>query len=263
MSRFIDKLNRLSRAEPQPIGFRMTQAAPPTPKIQLVATLAQESVESLADYVAGADAGLLRISSKTSSGAKSLQKISQLMPDIPWGGWLIGSGLGRIKQITGAGCDFVVFPAGDTPLAILQNDEVGKILEVEASLGEGLLRAVNELPVDAVLIAGEQREGHFLTWQHLMLFQRFADLLTKPLLVSVPSNVTAGELQALWEAGADSVVVEVTAGQPQDRLKELRQLIDKLAFPSPRRRQKVEPLLPRTGRDTNVVSVEEEEEEED
>ena len=260
MSRFIDKLNRLSRAESQPIGFRMTQAAPPTPKIQLVVTLAQESVESLADYVAGADAGLLRIS-KTSSGARSLQKISKLMPDIPWGGWLVGSGPGGIKQITGAGYDFVVFPAGDTPLAMLQNDEVGKILEVEASLGEGLLRAVNELPVDAVLIAGEQREGHFLTWQHLMLFQRFADLLTKPLLVSVPSNVTAGELQALWEAGADSVVVEIRAGQPQDRLKELRQVIDKLVFPSPRRRQKLEPLLPRTGRDTNVVSVEEEEEE--
>ena len=262
MSRFIDKLNRLSRAESQPIGFRMTPAAPSTPKIQLVVTLAQESVESLADNVAGADAGLLRIS-KTSSGAKSLQKISQLMPDIPWGGWLIGSGLGRIKQITRAGYDFVVFPAGDTPLAMLQNDEVGKILEVEASLGEGLLRAVNELPVDAVLIAGEQREGHFLTWQHLMLFQRFADLLTKPLLVSVPSNVTAGELQALWAAGADSVVVEIRAGQPQDRLKELRQVIDKLSFPSPRRRQKMEPLLPRTGRDTNVVSVEEEEEEEE
>ncbi len=260
MSKFIDKLNRLSRAEPQPIGFRATQPASPKLKIQLVASLAQESIESLADHVAGADAGLLRIS-KPSSGAKALRKISQALSDIPWGGWLQGSGLGEIEQMTKAGCDFIVFPATDTPLTILQSDEVGKILEVEASLSEGLLRAANELPIDAVIIADEQREGYFLTWQHLMLFQRFADLLTKPLLVSIPSNVTAGELQALWEAGVDGVVVEVRVGQPQDRLKELRQEIDKLAFPSPRKRERVEPLLPRIGGETNVTSVEEEEEE--
>ena len=165
--------------------------------------------------------------------------------------------------MTKAGCDFVVFPATNTPLAILQNNEVGMILEVEASLGEGLLRAANEMPVDAVLIAAEQRENYFLTWQHLMLFQRFADLLTKPLLVSIPSNVTVGELQALWEAGVNGVIVEVTAGQPQGRLKELRQIIEKLTFPSPRRREKVEPLLPRIGREPSIATEEEEEEEEE
>lgn len=262
MSRFIDELKQLSRAEPQPIGFRATQAASPTPKIQLVATLAQESAESLAGHVTGADAGLLRIS-KPGSAAKSLHKISQLVPDIPWGGWLIGSGLGGTKQIIKAGCDFVVFPASNTPLAVLQNDEVGKIIEIEASLGEGLLRAVNGLPVDAVLIAGEQKEGYSLTWQHLMLFQRFADLLIKPLLVSVPSNVTAGELQALWAAGADSVVIEIKADQPQDRLKKLRQVIDKLAFPSARQREKVEALVPRISQEPGIVTAEEEEEEEE
>jgi hypothetical protein len=215
----------------------------------------------LADYVAGADAGLLRIS-KPTSGAKNLQKISQAVSDIPWGGWLTG-GLGEIKQLTRAGCDFVVFPAGSTPLAMLQNDEVGRILEVEASLSEGLLRAVNELPVDAVLIAGEQKEGHTLTWQHLMLFRRFADLLTKPLLVSIPSNVTADELQALWEAGVKGMVIEVTVGQPQDRLKELRQVIDKLTFPSPRKREKTEPLVPRIGMEPGGAIAEEEDEEEE
>ncbi|MFC1932184.1 hypothetical protein ACFLXU_00940 [Chloroflexota bacterium] len=262
MSRFVDKLNRLSRAEPQPMGFKAIQPTSPRPRIQLVASLAQESADPLADYVAGADAGLLRIS-KLSSGAKTLQKMSQALSDIPWGGWLPDSGLGEIKQILKANCDFVVFPATDTPLTILQNDEVGKILEVEASLSEGLLRATNELPVDAVLIASEQREGYFLTWQHLMLFRRFADLLTKPLLASVPLTVTASELQALWEAGVSGVVVEVRVEQPKGRLNKLRQVIDKLAFPSPRKHEKAEPLLPRVGREPGTVATEEEEEEED
>jgi len=48
---------------------------------------------------------------------------------------------------------------------------------VEAALDDGLLRAVNELPVEAVLIASEQKKGYFLSWQHLMLFRHFAGLL--------------------------------------------------------------------------------------
>jgi hypothetical protein len=124
------------------------------------------------------------------------------------------------------------------------------------------VRAANELPIDAVIIAGEQKEDYFLTWQHLILFRRFADLLTKSLLVSVPSNVTASELQALWEAGVAGVVIEVTARQPEDRVKELRRIIDKLVLPSPHKREKAEPLLPRISTETGKVTTEEEEGEE-
>ncbi|MFC1847439.1 hypothetical protein ACFLW5_01315 [Chloroflexota bacterium] len=261
MSRFIDKLNRLFRAEPQPIGFKTAQSTSTKPKIQLVASLAEENVDHLSGYVNGADAGLLRIS-KLSSGAKALNKISQALSDIPWGGWLQDNGAGEMKRMAKAGCDFAVFPAANTPLTILQNNEMGKILELEASISEGLLRATNELPVDAVLITGEQREDYFLTWQHLMLFKRFAGLLTKPLLVSVPSTVTDGELQALWEAGVSAVVVKLSVEQPKDRLNELRQIIDKLSFPLPRKHEKAEALLPRISQGSGTLTAEEEEEEE-
>ncbi len=260
MSKLVDKLNQTLQTVPRSMGFRQAPPVSPKPKILLVASLAQANVEDLANCVAGADAGLLPIS-KISSGAKTLQKVSQVMPDIPWGRWLGDSGGEEIKQMMKVGGDFVVFSAANTSLAAFQGDEVGKILEVEPLLSEGLLRAINELPVDAVLIAGEQGEDYFLTWHHLMLFQRFADLLTKPLLVSVPLSVTAGELQALWGAGVDGVVVAVGAGQPAGRLKELRQVVDKLAFPLPRKRKKAEALLPYIGRETSMVTEEEEEEE--
>ncbi len=259
MSRFIDKLNQVSRVVPQSMGFRRAQPISEKPKILLIASLAEVS-DGLADYVAGADAGLLRIP-KLSSGAKTLKEISQAISDIPWGGWLRNIDKEEIKQMAKAGCDFMVFPAANTPLALLQNDEIGKILEVESSLSEGLLRAVNELPIDAVLIAGEPGEGYFLTWHHLMLFQRFADLLTKPLLASIPSNVTANELQALWEAGVEGVIIEVGVGQPADRLKKLRQVIDKLAFPPQPKRGRAEALLPHIGSEASIITEEEEEEE--
>jgi len=257
MSQFIDKLNQASRVMPQAMGFRTAQPVPKKPRILLIASLAGTGAGGLVDYVAGADAGLLRIP-KLSPGAKTLKEMSQAAPDIPWGGWLRDINEGGIKQMAKAGCDFVVFPAANTPLALPQNDEVGKILEIESSLSDGLLRTANELPVDAVLIASGQEGGHFLTWHHLMLFQHFADLLTKPLLASTPPDVTANELQTLWKAGVDGVVIEVEIGQPVDRLKELRQAINKLAFPSQRKREKAEALLPHIDSEVSTIAEDEE-----
>ncbi len=260
MSRFIDKLNQISQSVPQSIGFRRAQPASEKPKILLIASLTGANVSGLADYVTGADAGLLRVP-KLSSGAKTFREMSQAVPDIPWGGWLRNINQSGLKQMAKAGCDFVVFPAATTPLTLLQTGEIGKILEVEPSLSESLLRTVNELPIDAVLITTEQEGEYCLTWHHLMLFQRFADLLIKPLLVSIPLNVTANELQALWEAGMDGVVIEIGVEQPADRLKKLHQVIDKLAFPSQRKRGKKEALLPHIGSEESIVTEEDEEEE--
>ena len=258
MSRFIDKLKRVSQAVPQPMGFRFAPQISYKPRMLLIASLALVDIYDLSDRVAGADAGLLRIP-KLSSGAKAWLKVSQTVSDVPWGGWLGGIAEGEVKRMAKVGFDFVVFPPASTSLAILKDNQVGKILQVEASLSEGLLRAVNELPVDAMLIAGEQEGEHFLTWQHLMSFQRCADLLAKPLLVSTPLNVSANELQALWEAGVNGVVVGVGAGQPAERLKELRQVIDKLVLPSPRKQRTAEPLLPQTyiSEETEIATEEE------
>jgi len=253
MSRFINELKRVSGVGSQPMGFRAAQVMSPKLRMLIVATLAEASVEQLADYVTGADAGLVPIPS-LGSGAKTVNKISQVMPSIPWGGWLKESGGEGVKSVE-AGCDFVVFPL-DTPLAILHEHKVGKILEVGASLSEDLLKTIDDLSVDAVLIGGEPEKDYSLTWRHLMLLRRCGDLLTKPLLASVPSGVAPSELQALWAAGVVGVVLDT---QPQERISELRQIIDKLTFPLPSKRKKIEPLLPRIAEETKIVPGEEEE----
>ena len=96
MSKFIDKLKQLSQAELKPMGFKAAAKAPPKPKMLLVVVLAEASAESLADYMSGADAGMV-IVPKTPP-AKSA---------IPWGGWLKDSG----EKLAEAGFDFFVFPA--------------------------------------------------------------------------------------------------------------------------------------------------------
>jgi hypothetical protein len=241
MSKFIDELKLVLGASSPPMGFRTAAAAPPKPRMLLVATLAEPNIEGLADYMGGADAGLVPIP-KLSSGAKTINKISRAMPDIPWGGWLKDVKGERVKPLVEAGADFVVFP-WDTPLAMLQDSKIGKILEVGTTLDEGLLKTIDDLPVDAVLTSGEAEKASLLTWRHLMLSRRCAELVNKPLLASVPAGIGSNELQALWAAGVAAVVVVETP--PQKRISELRQIIDKLTFSPPSKRKKAEPLLPR------------------
>jgi hypothetical protein len=224
MSKFIDKLKAVSQVGSQPMGFKKA-AAPQKPKMLLAAAPAEANIENLADYTGGADAAIL-----------SLPKTPPPKSDIPWGGWLKDSGEVKLAE---AGFDFFVFPA-DTPLAALQDSKAGKILEVGVSLNEGLLKTIDELPVDAVLVTGEK--GKLLSWRHLMLCRRCADLMDKPLLALVPASIGSNELEALWGAGVVAVVVETP---PKGKIAELRQIIDKLDFPPPSKRKKIEPLLPR------------------
>jgi hypothetical protein len=254
MSRFIDNLKKASKAVSQPMGFRAVETAS-KPRMLLIAHLPQADINHLAGYVAGADAGLISIT-KPGSGAKILKDISQLVPGIPWGGWL-GSGiLGGINKLVVAGCDFVVFPP-DASLAILDEAKVGRILAVETLLDEGLIKAVNELQADAVFIPSGQEGLPSLTWHHLMLYKRFVDLLSKPLLVPVPSNIAANELQALWDAGVDGVVVEVAPGQPVDKVKGLSLLIDGLTLSVKRKRRQPAALLPSVRGESNLEPEEE------
>jgi len=262
MSQLIDKLNRVAKGTPQSMGFRTVHAASTKPQILLIACLNQvATTASPANYADSADAVLLRIA-KSGFGTEAITKIAQSLQGIPWGGWSDDTSRKQIAQMTKAGGDFIVFPLSSAVLTTGQDDEAGKILQIETSLSEGMLKAVNELPVDAVLTADEQKGEHPLTWHSLMLFQHLASLLAKPLLVTMPISVTPDELKALWEAGVDGVVLEVSSSQDMERLSQLHKVIDGLNFLPPRKRGKATALLPHIGGETETAVETEEEEEE-
>jgi len=225
----------------------------------LIASFAQTAhADSLVDCATSADAILLSIA-KPSRGAKTIEEIAQSLPDTPWGVWLGDIGEKELGNLAKAGGDFMVFSSASKVIASPEDNKIGKILQVESSLNKDLLKAVNDLPVDAVLVVGESKGQ--LTWHQLMLIQRLSNLLTKPLLASVQPNIAASELRFLWEAGADGVVVEVSTGQSAEKLKKLRQTIDSLGSLPPRKQGKTSALLPHIDKETGTVTDTEEEEE--
>lgn len=257
MSKLIDKLSRLGGMVPKPIGFGTARQAEPKQAILLIASLAQvSSAEEATEIASSADAVIIE---KTAS-ISAIAELSRPLSRIPWGLMVENISQKEAKDFADAGCDFFVFTQ-DAPLDLPDIPKVGKILQVDNSLSEGMLRSVNELPLDAtVMVAAAERKNR-LTWRDLLFFQRAAELLAKPVLVTAPPKVSAVELQMLWKAGGDGLVLSIVDGQIA-RLKEMRQTIDRLTFP-PRGRRKMEALLPRTSEEKGPTPAPEPEEEEE
>lgn len=258
MSKLIDRLIQTTETVSSPMGFMATKAAPSKPKMALIARVEPaENMAQLADYVSSADAAII---ARIGTEKDAVKDIGRSLHDTVWGLWLEEKSRPQIKAPVSAGADFIILPL-NLEFGLPDIEKMGKILLVESSLGEGLIRTINELPVDAVLLADDE-EKPAITWHHLMLCQRFSDLLFKPLLLTVPTSVDSDELKALWKAGVDGVVISVKTVKQAERLKELRQIINQSEFTA-RPRKKVAALLPHIREETSTVPTDAEEEEEE
>jgi len=147
MSRLIDKLTKTDRAAFQPMGFRASRQTSDEPRMQLIAG-AQLKDNVTTDNIEGVDA-LLFLPTKTLPSGKVLKSIVEPLADIPWGIYLQDIIASKASALIKEGCDFLVFPAAATVTVMPEDDDIGKIIEVESSIDDGLLRAINDLPVDA------------------------------------------------------------------------------------------------------------------
>jgi hypothetical protein len=251
MSRFADMLKKALQSTPPSMGFKRVSASC-KPRMALVASTSQ--VDGISGITEGADAVI--VSAAAGITTKSLKSLAKALPDIPWGLSLEGDGQ-NLKQIDNSGADFIVFAPHKMTLAVLENEKLGKVLFVEQSMEDSLLRAGNELPFEAVIL---NRKAVTVTWQDLMLFRKLADMLSKPLLAPVPADIKTSELKAMWEAGVDGIVVEVKA---EKELAGLRKVMDGLTIPGRRKWLKIRPLVPVMREEPGLVPEEDDDEEDD
>ena len=257
MSRLIDKLTKIRQIESQPMGFALGRVTSESSRMQLLAYLSSENVNKLFDSVSSADAILVEITK--SDSVATLEKLCRSKNGAPTGGWLKTSASGTLKKALNITCDFIIFPS-DTELNVIPKEKVGRILVVEASWSEGLLRTINDLPVEAVLLAGSEAEAT-LTLNRLMLFQRLIYMVNKPVLVSTPANLTDTELQALWDMGISGIVIQVSDDESAKGLSELHKYIERLAPPAFRKKNRASAILPRPSVEEPKTEENEEEDE--
>jgi hypothetical protein len=253
VSKFVDKLQSLSKSSASPIGFRPS-AESKSSVLLLIAGLSGKKVEE-AKVIADVNADAALIFDQSCS-AKIVGQMVEAAGDVPLGMFVRDVSEEKINELVGSGCDFVVF---DIKVAaeVLHKDGVGKILMIEPSLDQGFVRAINSLDVDGVLVSDEG-EGSFVAVEHLLVCRRFVELLEKPVMITLPSSVTSAELGNLWQAGVDAIVVP--PAQSVEALAELKKMIEALPRGTRGRRGKVGVVLPHYG---GGVAMEEDEEQEE
>lgn len=247
MSKFIDRLKQISLPSPKVMGFRQNNETTARLKIQLAAFV-HRSTETLVNKLSAADAIIINDS-------------KQLPPDILWGFAVEKVSIEDVDKAVEAGADFVVLPADETVLS--PDKDTGKVLQLDESVSDILLRAVNELPLDAVLVTGDSVTGTGITWRKLMQFRRFSGLVSKPVLVSIPPEVTSAELQLIWEMGISGVVVSVKTASDVNLLNKVREIINGLQHPSPKKKERLIPFLPQGGAPTTKPEEPDEDDDDD
>ena len=259
MSRFIDKLKRLRQAEPQPMGFATSRVTPEKPKLQLVARLAAENLDKISDALTQADAALIEVGQ--SEDLAAVEKMCRAEKGIPTGVWLRVSAAEIVNKLTEISCDFVLFPTS-FPLAVTEKEKTGRILELDSDMSDSLLRTVNDLPVDAVMLSIKSEDTP-LTLNRLMQIRRPSYMVNKPILISVPDSLSVNELQALWDMGISGVIIQSINQESAEKFAELRKRIDKLSPPNLHKKDKMSAILPRMTPETTEPRREGEEEEEE
>jgi hypothetical protein len=254
MSKFVDKLQSLSKSSTTPIGFHPSVSELKSPAMLLIAGLSGTQVKE-AKIVADAntDAGLIL---SEGPSAKVVKQMVEAVGDIPLGVFVKGMSEEKINELVSLGCDFVVFDI-KAAAAALHKEKLGKILMIEPSLDQGFVRAINSLKVDGVFISSRGGDS-FVAVEHLLVCRRFVELLEKPVIMASPSLVTKVELTSLWQAGVDGVVAP--PAQSAEALTELKKMIGDLPRGARGRRAKAGVMLPHYG---GVAAGEEDEEQEE
>ena len=229
MSRLFDLLDKTQSTSPG-IGFAASRQAAAPPAIALIGRVAAVELSEnsgLAD--SPADALLVTLDA---SDTAAVQRVSNSLGDRLWGARVGSVSADDAIALKDAGCDFIVFDAEGTAAAVLNDDELGKIIAVgfdDPEFDEDEAKVIRTLDIDCVLLAPPDSLLP-LTVQKLLGVQKMRATVRKRSILTTPSEIGKGELETLRNAGV--VCIAVSLSDAEDAVQRIKDDIASL----PRRR---------------------------
>ena len=183
------------------------------------------------------DALLITLDSEDS---KELTDNADSLEGLLWGVSVSGIDQERIATLKEAGCDFVVFDSSANA-AVLNDEDLGKIMRVGKDLSEGSAAAINDLPIDGALFTTDDLRLP-LSVKDLIDIESVRGMLGKPFMVDVPTDLSTPELEAVRDTGTAALAVDVLS----KAVRELAGRVDSLKPKRPRsgRRDELTPSVP-------------------
>ena len=260
MSKLSENLERITEGSIQPLGFGAAVSRTKVPQMLVIASIPAGNAKLTAIAEKGGADALLVTVEHLDKEIKNLAKIGRAKTDIPWGIFSETVTKEEIEKLTEIGCDFVIFAPDKTLAAVLTQETIGKVLKIDTSLTESLAKAVNRLQVDAVLIDPSSEEEPPFTVHQLMVYERLASVMGKHLLATMAPGITVSDLESLWGLGVRGIVVDMAVEQPEQRLSEIKEAIQKLPTTHKKSKEKIRATLSLPKAPSEKMEEEEEEE---
>jgi len=240
MSKFLDRLEQISRGAQVALGFGATrpEKVPGMALVGLVTSNYSKGVSAVAKLAP--DAALIA----AGTGKESVSDLTKSLDSkLPWGVQATSMTQDDIRAYIESGCDLLAFPMEGTPISAVATDEIGRILCIAPGIAEEELRAIMALPIDMLLLS---MSGHSGPWTLSELAsvgsisRRSGD---KYVLVEVAQPPDGKELEALRDIGVHGLVVDV--GQvPAEALAELKKGLLDMPRQRPGRRTRRDAIIP-------------------
>jgi len=262
MSKLIEKLERISEGRGQPLGFGAAANRVKALPLAVIAILPQGDARAAVAAAAAAKVDAVLVTGAVPKEADAItSKVTAEMPDIPWGVSLESVTREDMERLAGAGCDFVAFSAAGSQAAALNMEEPGKMLKIDHTLDENLARTISRLQVDAVFLESSGNGENGLTVEQLMVYEWLVGVSGKHPVAAMPPGMPLEDIATLWGLGVAALAVDLTVGDPAERLSRIREALEKL--PARRRRPKTRfaASLPVSGAAPSSAPPDEEEEE--
>jgi len=260
MSKLANRIRKVTRMEPAPLGFGAAAARARPPALLLMVHGPASGLRpptSLAD--SGLDAVLLSLNPEKEEAEAA--RWAKAAGDIPCGVRVSAAAAETVASLKQTGIDFLAFEAESASADVFLDTEMGYVLSLTGDSSDAILRAMADFPLDALWL------GHWhgpLTVRSQLELRRIYLLARTPLLVPVRADIGAGDLESLRDVGVVGVAVDGHESDAWARLAALRKAIDGLPAPRARRREeRPEAVLPVGALTPSSAEEEEEEEGED
>ena len=242
MSKLLDRLERIGRGSPAAIGFAAARAER-IPGMALIGVVSGSSNSTRgASALAKMEVDGALIEGPASDAA--IKKLAKALDNVPWGlrlQELKGEEASGLKE---SGCDFLAFEPAGVLLGALEDTDTGYLLCIQPDMEERSLRAIEDLPIDAVILLLKSAKPP-LTLQHLMTIGSVRAEFSKNLLVEIGGAPTAAELQVLKDIGVEGLVLDSTTASAEE-LQTLKENLLSMPKRTRSRSRKPGAILPRS-----------------
>ena len=240
MSQLLNKLDRINRGSPAPMGFGAATRVEKTPAMVLIGDVSRNFNQ-----------GTNRVDQLPADGAlmqglpvdDNLSRVTELLTAVPWGIRVDQLDQAGAKELLDRGCDFIIVRPENSFVDAMKDDQVAYLMDLPSEPTERFLRAIEDLPVDAIVMDRSTLQCP-VTLLDLISIASVRSMFEKYLIVHADVGITPKEIESLRDVGVDGLIVDA-----QSTKKDLKDLHQRLLDVPRQRRAKSDrfaAVLPRS-----------------